>query len=78
MKTFMSETKTAKTNPTGQKYDTLHPKQASASSPAHSDIARRAYEIYLKNGRRQGQAEKNWHQAEQELRNEKVESIIQR
>ena len=36
----------------------------------HEDIAKRAYEIYVKRGRRQGQSQQDWNQAEQELQNE--------
>ena len=34
----------------------------------HKDIAKRAYEIYVENGCKQGQTEQNWLQAEQELK----------
>ena len=64
--------------PTQQTHDTWRPKQASPSMPTHDNIAGRAYEIYLKNGLRQGQSEQNWHQAEHELRNEKIEASMQR
>ena len=37
----------------------------------HKEIAKRAYEIYLENGRRQDQSEQYWLQAEQELKNRK-------
>jgi hypothetical protein len=42
-----------------------------AVTPTHKEIARRAYEIYLENGRKQGQSEQYWLQAEQELKNRK-------
>jgi hypothetical protein len=35
---------------------------------SHEDIARRAYDIYIEKGCRQGQGEENWLQAEQELK----------
>jgi hypothetical protein len=38
-------------------------------TPAHKEIAKRAYEIYIENGRRQGQSEQYWLQAEHELKN---------
>ena len=41
------------------------------TAPTHKEIARRAYEIYIENGRRQGQSEQYWLQAEQELKNVK-------
>lgn len=37
--------------------------------PNHEDIAKRAYQIYVEQGRPQGQSEQNWNQAEQEQRN---------
>jgi hypothetical protein len=48
------------------------PQGASAATPApsHDDIARRAYEIYVKRGRQQGQCKQNWRQAEQDLHHE--------
>ena len=42
-----------------------------ALTPTHKEIARRAYEIYLESGRKQGQSEQYWLQAEQELNNRK-------
>lgn len=45
-----------------------HAGSAGTTCPAHAEIARRAYEIYIHKGRRPGQCEKNWLQAEQELR----------
>jgi hypothetical protein len=40
---------------------------ATSSRPSHEDIARRAYEIFLREGRH-GQALEHWLQAERELR----------
>jgi len=40
------------------------------NGPTHEDIANRAYDIYLKNGRKQGQCKQNWQQAEQSLRDQ--------
>ena len=36
-------------------------------APTHDDIAQRAYDIYVKAGRKQGQCKQNWQQAEQSL-----------
>ena len=38
-----------------------------ARLPTHDEIQKRAYEIYERSGRQDGQCEKNWLQAEQEL-----------
>jgi hypothetical protein len=40
---------------------------ASPQVPSHEDIAQRAFDIYLKKGRPQGQCQQNWWEAEQEL-----------
>jgi hypothetical protein len=39
---------------------------------AHEDIARRAYDIYVKKGRQPGQCRQNWRQAERELHKQTV------
>jgi hypothetical protein len=71
MKTFMTESKTAQTYPTQQKPGDGRHEQTAPLRPTHNEIARRAYEIYLKNGRMQGQSELDWLQAEKELRKER-------
>ena len=63
MKTFTTESKTAQTSGDGR-YG-----QVVSLMPTHDEIAKRAYEIYIKKGRRQGQSERDWQQAENELRN---------
>ena len=45
----------------------MHPGHGVTTMPTHGDIAKRAYEIYVKNGRKEGQSRQNWQQAEQEL-----------
>jgi len=40
-----------------------------APHPRHEVISKRAYEIYVENGGKEGQSEQNWLQAEQELKN---------
>jgi hypothetical protein len=37
-------------------------------SPAHDEIARRAYELFLSRGRQHGRAQEDWLNAERELR----------
>ena len=51
-----------------QTHNDLHPGHGVITMPTHDDIARRAYEIYVKNGRKQDLCKQNWLQAEQELR----------
>jgi hypothetical protein len=48
-----------------------HPGPVALAMLTHEDIAKRAYEIYVKNGNRQGQSEQNWLQAEQEMKNQR-------
>ena len=61
----------SKTTPPSSREQTLtapHQGAAATTGPTHAEIAKRAYEIYLKKGKHQGQCERNWLQAEQELR----------
>jgi len=51
-----------------QTHSDLHAGQGVITMPTHDDIAKRAYDIYVKNGRKQGQCKQNWQQAEHELR----------
>ncbi|MCX5658191.1 MAG: DUF2934 domain-containing protein [Planctomycetota bacterium] len=37
-------------------------------TPTHDDIARRAYDIYIRSGKKEGRCAQNWSQAEQELK----------
>lgn len=37
--------------------------------PTHSDIAKRAYEIYVKSGSQKGRCTRNWLEAESNLKN---------
>jgi hypothetical protein len=50
-----------------QAYGFPRPKSGSTVKPTNQDIAKRAYEIYVKKGCQSGQCEQNWTQAEQEL-----------
>jgi hypothetical protein len=51
-----------------QAQDILRSKSAQTTKPTIDDIAKRAYEIYVKKGCQQGQCEQNWKQAERELK----------
>ncbi len=52
----------------GAKVEALRPEEAKAAAPTHAQIALRAREIWERKGRPQGQDEKNWHEAEEELK----------
>lgn len=43
-----------------------------AKCASHEDIAKRAYDIYLKTGRVQGQCKQNWEQAEHSLHDQSL------
>ena len=49
-------------------HDDLLPGCGVIAMPTHAEIARRAYDIYVKTGCEQGRCKQNWHQAETELR----------
>jgi len=46
-----------------------YPGHVATTMLTHEDISKRAYEIYVENGCKEGQSEQNWLQAEQELKN---------
>jgi hypothetical protein len=69
----MAKKSTGKTTETGAKrrgakVEALRPEEA--KGPTHAQIAQRAREIWERKGRPQGQDEKNWHEAEEELKRE--------
>lgn len=49
-------------------HDLPHQDPIAASDPTHSEIAVRAHEIYVKEGRPQGQSDEIWRRAELEKR----------
>ena len=71
MKTLMTESKTAQAYPTQQNPGYGRQGQVVPLMPTHEDIAKRAYEIYINKGHRQGQSERYWLQAENDLRKER-------
>jgi hypothetical protein len=68
--TTETETKRAR----GAKAEKLRPEEMqqskAAAGPTHAQIAQRAREIWERNGRADGQDEKNWRQAEEEIKRE--------
>ena len=64
-KTHSKATPTCTTQKT---YNAAKPTPVVTPTATHDDIAKRAHEIYIKNGCPQGQCEQNWQQAEHELR----------
>ena len=47
--------------------DDMHHGRGVIEMPTHDDISKRAYEIYVLSGCKEGQCRQNWHQAESEL-----------
>lgn len=47
---------------------TVETKSVDVRMPAHDEIARRAYELFLARGRQHGRAQEDWLSAERELR----------
>jgi hypothetical protein len=58
--------------------DIAQPKMAIPVTLAHEEIARRAYEIYVEQGRPQGQSEQIWQQAERDIRNRSKTGALSR
>lgn len=49
---------------------TLKPNSTRSAGPTHEQIARRAHEIWIRNGRKPGQDRQNWLEAEAQLKKE--------
>ena len=71
MKTLTDESRTTQMYGTQQGHGEEH-RQTTTPMYTHEDIARRAYEIYVKRGRQQDQSQYDWIQAEQELQSERL------
>ena len=67
MKTIMRKAQVK--SGSGSSWDHVDPKGV-YSAPTHSDISRRAYEIYVNKCCLTGECKKNWLQAESELQKE--------
>jgi hypothetical protein len=48
-----------------------------ALKASHDDIARRAYDIYIRNGSQSGESDQNWQRAEEELEDEGTEAFAE-
>jgi hypothetical protein len=65
----MTKSKATQMSDMQQVHKAPHPGLVAATILTHKDISKRAYEIYVENGCKEGQSEQNWLQAEQELKN---------
>ena len=67
MDKYTSQSEATQVLAAGQTHDDMHAGQGVIPAPSHDTIARRAYDIYIKHGSKQGQCKQNWQQAEHEL-----------
>jgi hypothetical protein len=65
----MTKSKVTQMSDMQQVHKAPHPGLVATTILTHKDISKRAYEIYVENGCKEGQSEQNWLQAEQELKN---------
>ena len=68
MSKYMTKSKATQMSEMQHAHKVPYPGQVAATILTHKDISRRAYEIYVENGCKEGQSEQNWLQAEQELK----------
>lgn len=68
MKKYMTQSEATQKLAAEQTHNDMHPGHGVITLPTHDDIAKRAYQIYVKTGWKQGQCKQNWHLAEHDLR----------
>ena len=68
MNKYTTQSEATRTLAAQQTHDDMHTGPGVITVPTHDDIARRAYDIYVKSGQKPGQCIQNWQQAEHELR----------
>ena len=68
MNKYTTQTQATRILAAGQNHSDLHAGRGVIAMATHDEIALRAYDIYVKSGRKQGQCTKNWHEAEHELK----------
>ena len=69
MSKYMTKSKATQMSEMQQAHKAPHPGQVATTMTTHKVISRRAYEIYVESGCKEGQSEQNWLQAEQEMKN---------
>jgi len=69
MSKYMTKSKATQMSEMQQAHKAPQPGQVATAVLTRKDISRRAHEIYVENGCKEGQSEQNWLQAEQELKN---------
>ena len=68
MSRYTSQSESKRNLAAGQTHDDMHPGHGAIILPKHDEIAKRAYDIYVKSGHKQGHCTENWTRAEKELR----------
>lgn len=68
MKKYTTQSEATQSLAAQQTHDDMHTGRGVIAMPTHDDIANRAYDIYVKKDRQEGQCKQNWEQAEHELR----------
>jgi len=68
MSRYASKPESTKDIAAQQTHENMHPGHGVITMMTHGDIAKRAYDIYLKTGQRKGQCIQNWLKAEHDLR----------
>lgn len=69
MSKYMTKSKATQMSEMQQAQKSSHPGSVATATLTREEIAKRAYEIYVANGCKEGQSEQNWLEAEQELKN---------
>ena len=67
MSKYMTKSKVTQISSMQQAHKALHSGSIPIAVLKHEDISRRAYEIYVENGCKEGHSEQKWLQSEQEL-----------
>ena len=70
MKKYMTQSEATRTLAAEQTHDDMHPGHGVITVPTHEEIARLAYDIYIRTGRQPGHCKQNWYQAEKSLHNQ--------
>jgi hypothetical protein len=68
MDKYTTQSKATQTLAAQQTHGDMRPGHGVIAVPTHDDIAMRAYDIYVKSGRKDGHCKQNWQQAEHDLR----------
>ncbi len=68
MHSYMTQSEATRRLAAEQTHNDLHAGRGVIVLPTHDEIATRAYALYIRNGRIDGDEVQNWREAERELR----------